>query len=154
MAALVQPPLPDGVSSCVFSCASCAFSCALHGRGHPPDSIPALPLRKESLSTVYDKSGAGRALKNPVPRRGSTLPAVHAVTITTAPPFSFPPVAKYPGGSEEQKGDSFLRTPNLLYPPALTGFRGFHSPRGAPAPPQLTHGVLQGKGAGNCRDTC
>lgn len=151
---MAQPPLPDGVSSCVFSCASYAFSCALHGRGHPPDSIPALPLRKESLSTVYDKSRTGGALKNPIPPKGPTLPAGHTVTITTDPPFSFPPVAKYPEGSEEQNGIPFLRTPNLFYRPALTGFRGFHSPRGAPPPPQLTHGVLQEKGAGNGRDTC
>ena len=145
---MAQPPLPGSVSSCVSSCVSCAFSCALRGRGHPPDSTPGLPLQKESLSKMY-----GRGKKSPVPRRVLLFPRNSGITIR-APPFCFPPVAKYPGEARRStKETAFMRRANLPYGSTLTRLRGLHSPRGAPAPPQLTHGALQGKGAVNSRNT-
>lgn len=88
----IRPPLPGDDASCVSFCVSCVFSCVLRGRGHLPDSTPALPLQKESLSEVFHQ-WQGKDLNSFTTLPSPTLPTVLAVTITTPPPRSFPPVA-------------------------------------------------------------
>lgn len=92
-----------------------------------------------------------RALKNGIRLKGPPLPRVRVVTIATAPPFFSHLWLNTLEALKSKKGAPFLQTPNLLYRPSLTWLRGLHSPRSAPAPPQLTHGFLLGKVAGNGR---
>lgn len=107
----------------------------------------ASPAEGEPVKDVWEGQ------EKPSTPKGPIVPAVFWY-YHTAPPFCFPPVAKYPGEARRSaKETAFMRRANLPYGSTLTRLRGLHSPRGAPAPPQLTHGARQGKGAVNSRNT-
>lgn len=114
--------------------------------------LQRFPCGRKSLSTVYGRSRAGRVERPKTPERS---PSSHdTVTITAAPPLALPPAANTLEALRKKKEETpFLRRPMLLYRLTLTRLRSFHCPRGAPAPPQLTHGALQGKVSKNGRDT-
>lgn len=134
---------------CFFLCFLCFFLCTPWPWAPARLNSSASPAEGEPVNGVRQEWGRESPEEPSFPRgshssRGTRC--YHSNSPAFPPSHLWRSTLKAP---RSEKGPPFLQRPKRLYRPALTWLRGLHSPRGAPASPQLTHGFLRGKGAGN-----
>lgn len=138
---------------CFFLCFLCFFLCTPWTWAPARVNSSASPAEGESVNSLWEERDSESAEEPSTPKRSPSSRGTRCYH-NNSPTYLLPPVAKYPGSSEELLFFSFvLRRSGMLHRLALTWLRGLHSPRDVPASPQLTHEVLLREGTGNDLDT-